>query len=49
MSFFRDLFRDINRAGIVQRPAGRLTLTLSHNTVVKRIFTRLIDKLDQAE
>ena len=38
----------LNRAGIVQRPAGRPTLTLSHNTVVKRIFTRLVDKLDQA-
>ena len=38
----------LNRAGIVQRPAGRSTLTLANNEATKRIFTRLVDKLAQA-
>jgi hypothetical protein len=38
----------INRAGIVQRPAGRSTLTLTNNDATRQVFTRLVDKLAQA-
>jgi hypothetical protein len=38
----------LNRAGIVQRPAGRSTLTLADNQATRDVFTRLVDKLAQA-
>lgn len=38
----------LNKAGILQRPAGRPTLTLANNPVIRGIFTRFIDKLAQA-
>jgi len=38
----------LNKAGIVQRPAGRPTLTLANNPVIRGIFTRFIDKLAHA-
>ena len=38
----------LNKAGIVQRPNGRPTLTLSNNLATKEIFTQLVAKLDRA-
>ena len=38
----------INRAGVVQRPAGRATLTLAKNEATRKVFMRLVDKLAQA-
>lgn len=38
----------LNRAGIVQRPAGRAFLTLADNEATRETFTRLVDKLAQA-
>jgi hypothetical protein len=38
----------LNRAGIVQRPTSRSTLTLANHEATKHIFTRLVDKLAQA-
>jgi hypothetical protein len=38
----------LNKAGIVQRPNGRPTLTLSKNPATKEIVTRLLAKLDRA-
>jgi hypothetical protein len=35
----------LNKAGIVQRPNGRPTLTLSNNEATKAAFTRLVAKL----
>jgi len=38
----------LNKAGIVQRPNGRPTLTLSNNEATKAASTRLVAKLRQA-
>ena len=38
----------LNKAGIVQRPNGRPTLTLSNNRATKEMLQRLVDKLDRA-
>lgn len=38
----------LNKAGIVQRPAGRPTLTLANNSAIRGIFTRFVEKLAHA-
>jgi hypothetical protein len=38
----------LNRAGILQRPAGRSTLTLANNPNTRANFSRLVDKLAHA-
>jgi len=38
----------LNRAAILQRPAGRSTLTLADNQATRQVFTRIADKLARA-
>jgi len=37
-----------NRAGLLQHPAGRATLTLSNNIPTRKLFESIVDKLAQA-